>query len=269
MLTIKKLFSKNKNPLIMGILNVTPDSFSDGGKNFDLEDAVKWAFSMVDAGADIIDIGGESTRPGSTPISVEEEIKRVEPVIKELRKNNQLYLSLDTNKPEVMELGINLGVNMINDVRALQNNGSLDIFLKSKCDICLMHMLGLPSTMQNNPVYRDIASEVLFFLEKRVNILLKNGVSSERIIIDPGFGFGKTHEDNLLLFQNIKKFSQLNLGLMVGISRKSMIKNIVGSNENDIIHASSILAAVAAKRGANILRVHDVHETKKVIDFLN
>ena len=253
----------------MGILNITPDSFSDGGINLNPKDAVKSAYKMLNAGAHIIDIGGESTRPGASSVSIEDEIKRVAPVIKELRKNKELYLSLDTSKPEVMKLGIELGINMINDVRALQNKGALNIFLKSQCDICLMHMQGSPKTMQAKPRYDDVVDEVISFLKKRINILLKNNISPERIVIDPGFGFGKTHEDNLILFQNIRKISQLKQNLLIGVSRKSMIKNIFGPNEDDIIQASAILAAVAVKNGANIIRVHDVDETKKAIQFLN
>lgn len=253
----------------MGILNVTPDSFSDGGLYLNVDDAVQSAYKMIDAGADIIDIGGESTRPGASKVSAEEEIRRVAPVIKALKQNQDIYLSLDTSKAEVMQVGIDLGINMINDVRALQNNNSLKTFLNSQCDICLMHMQGSPETMQDNPYYEDVVEEVLEFLNHRKQLLINNKVTPDRIVIDPGFGFGKSHEDNLLLFQNIKRISKIHPNLLIGISRKSLIKNIFGPNENDIIQASAILAAVAAKNGASILRVHDVNETIKAIEFLS
>ena len=253
----------------MGILNVTPDSFSDGGLYLNVDDAVQSAYNMIDAGADIIDIGGESTRPGASKVSVEEEIRRVAPVIKALKQNQDVYLSLDTSKAEVMQVGIDLGINMINDVRALQNNNSLKTFLNSQCDICLMHMQGSPETMQDNPYYEDVVEEVLEFLNHRKQLLINNKVTPDRIVIDPGFGFGKSHADNLLLFQNIKRISKIHPNLLIGISRKSLIKNIFGPNENDIIQASAILAAVAAKNGASILRVHDVNETKKAVEFLS
>jgi len=253
----------------MGILNVTPDSFSDGGLYLNVDDAVQSAYKMIDAGADIIDIGGESTRPGASKVSAEEEIRRVAPVIKALKQNQDIYLSLDTSKAEVMQVGIDLGINMINDVRALQNNNSLKTFLNSQCDICLMHMQGTPETMQDNPYYEDVVEEVLEFLNHRKQLLINNKVTPDRIVIDPGFGFGKSHADNLLLFQNIKRISKIHPNLLIGISRKSLIKNIFGPNENDIIQASAILAAVAAKNGASILRVHDVNETKKAVEFLS
>ena len=267
--TLNNILSKNSGPLIMGILNVTPDSFSDGGKYLDVKTAVNHAIRLVEEGAAIIDIGGESTRPNASPISLEEERSRIEPVIRALKKEANVYLSLDTNKPELMKIGIDLGVNMINDVYALTKPGALQVISESTVDVCLMHMKGSsPQTMQNNPTYDDVISEVKDVLRKRIQDCQSCGIDQSRIIIDPGFGFGKTHQDNMILFAGMEKVSFDPIPLMIGLSRKSMIKNLVGENEDDIIQASAIMAAMAGKKGAKILRVHDVKATKIAVELL-
>ncbi len=256
------------SPLIMGVLNVTPDSFSDGGQYLSPLTAIDHAFKMIDEGADIIDIGGESTRPGAEAISIDEEKNRIIPVIKELRKHSQAYLSIDTYKPEVMQVAIELGVDMINDITAMTSHDALGVIKNSEVDISLMHMQGNPSNMQINPHYKSVADEVYDFLNERANFCIAAGIEKERIVIDPGFGFGKTHNDNMILFQNIKRFADLDLPVLIGVSRKSMIKKMVGDNMDDIIDASSFYAALAARNGASILRVHDVKKTIQMIDNL-
>ena len=269
MFTINHMIKTKKSPLIMGILNVTPDSFSDGGHFFSPKKAIDHAFQMLDEGADMIDIGGESTKPGALPVSIDEEIARIKPVLEALKNETNLYLSLDTNKAKVMELGLDLGVSMINDVYALRNEGAMDVIAKSSCDVCLMHMQGKPQTMQKNPQYNDVVNEVKSFLSDRINACLKNDIHQDRIVIDPGFGFGKTFEDNLNVFNSMTQFQDLKSPMLIGISRKSMMRTIIGDNEDDIIQLSAFMAALAAQRGASILRVHDVKETQKALNYFS
>ncbi len=267
--TINHMIKTKKSPLIMGILNVTPDSFSDGGHFFSPKKAIDHAFQMLDEGADMIDIGGESTKPGALPVPIDEEIARIKPVLEALKNETNLYLSLDTNKAKVMELGLDLGVSMINDVYALRNEGAMDVIAKSSCDVCLMHMQGKPQTMQTNPQYNDVVNEVKSFLSDRINACLKNDIHQDRIVIDPGFGFGKTFDDNLNVFNSITQFQDLKSPMLIGISRKSMMRTIIGDNEDDIIQLSAFMAALAAQRGASILRVHDVKETQKALNYFS
>jgi len=267
--TINHMIKTNKSPLIMGILNVTPDSFSDGGHFFSPKKAIDHAYRMLDEGADMIDIGGESTKPGALPVPIDEEIARIKPVLEALKNETNLYLSLDTNKAKVMELGLDLGVSMINDVYALRNEGTMDVIAKSSCDVCLMHMQGKPQTMQTNPQYNDVVNEVKSFLSDRINACLKNDIHQDRIVIDPGFGFGKTFDDNLNVFNSIAQFQDLKSPMLIGISRKSMIRTIIGDNEDDIIQLSAFMAALAAQRGASILRVHDVKETQRALNYFS
>ncbi len=267
--TINHMIKTKKSPLIMGILNVTPDSFSDGGHFFSPKKAIDHAYQMLDEGADMIDIGGESTKPGALPVSIDEEIARIKPVLEALKNETNLYLSLDTNKAKVMELGLDLGVSMINDVYALRNEGAMDVIAKSSCDVCLMHMQGKPQTMQTNPQYNDVVNEVKSFLSDRINACIKNDIHQDRIVIDPGFGFGKTFEDNLNVFNSITQFQDLKSPMLIGISRKSMMRTIIGDNEDDIIQLSAFMAALAAQRGASILRVHDVKETQKALNYFS
>ena len=244
----------------MGILNITPDSFSDGGCFFDQKKAIEHAELMIEDGADLIDIGGESTRPGSKIIDVNEERKRIEPILKAIKNTFKIPISIDTYKPEIMKLGIDLGVEMINDIFALRKSGSIEAVANSNVILSLMHMQGTPQDMQNNPSYIDVVDEVIAFLSSRVTSCEESGIDRSRIVIDPGFGFGKTHENNLKLFQSVP--------ILAGVSRKSMIRNIIGNQENDIIQASAIMAALSVLKGAKIVRVHDVKETKVALEIL-
>ena len=252
----------------MGVLNVTPDSFSDGGKFITTNAALKHVEMMIDSGADIIDIGAESTRPGAKIVSVNEERKRIEPVVKAIKKTFNIPVSIDTYKPEIMALGIDLGVEMINDIYALRQLGALDIVANSDVMLCLMHMQGTPNDMQDKPIYKNIINDVSQFLQERIFVCGEFGIDQSRLVIDPGFGFGKTHENNIKLFQSLDKLIFLSPPLLVGVSRKSMIRNIIGNKENDIIQASVIMAALSVLRGARIIRVHDVKETKIALKTL-
>ena len=252
----------------MGILNITPDSFSDGGCFFDQKKAIEHAELMIEDGADLIDIGGESTRPGSKIIDVNEERKRIEPILKAIKNTFKIPISIDTYKPEIMKLGIDLGVEMINDIFALRKSGSIEAVANSNVILSLMHMQGTPQDMQNNPSYIDVVDEVIEFLNSRVSSCEESGIDRSRIVIDPGFGFGKTHENNLKLFQSLDKFKILSVPILAGVSRKSMIRNIIGNQENDIIQASAIMAALSVLKGAKIVRVHDVKETKVALEIL-
>ena len=266
--SIQKLLQKNKKPLIMGILNVTPDSFSDGGRFIDPKKAIQHAELMINDGVDLIDIGAESTRPGAKIVEIKEERERIEPVIKAIKKNFQVPVSIDTYKPEIMKLAIDLGVEMINDIFSLRKPGSIDVVSNSNVTLSLMHMKGNPQNMQNNPSYKNVVEEVREFLQDRINICEESGIDKSRIVVDPGFGFGKTYENNLKLFQSLDKLKKLSKPLLIGVSRKSMIRNIVGNQENDIIQASAIMAALSVLKGANIIRVHDVKETKIALKIL-
>jgi dihydropteroate synthase len=249
-------------PLIMGILNVTPDSFCDGGRFDSLENALDHARQMVAAGADIIDVGGESTRPGAPGVSVEVELQRVIPVLNALRAAVDVPLSIDTSKSEVMRQAVAAGASMINDVNALRAPGALEAVVESEAAVCLMHMRGVPRSMQERPVYRDVVAEVEEFLRARARELLGRGVAPERIVLDPGFGFGKTLEHNRALFRALPRFAALGHPLLVGVSRKSMIGSLLGDRPMDGRITGSVVAALlAAQAGAHIVRVHDVRET--------
>ena len=245
----------------MGVLNVTPDSFSDGGRFVQLDDAVERGVQMAKEGAALIDIGGESTRPGAQPVGVDEELRRVIPVIERLRSRTQAILSVDTGKPEVMHAAAAAGAGMINDVRALREPGALEAAAISGCAVCLMHMLGEPRTMQDAPSYRDVVAEVRQFLEQRVETSLAAGIPPERIVLDPGFGFGKTLEHNLEVLRHLRELSVKGLPVLAGLSRKSMVGKLTGRPAEARVHGSVALAVVAALHGARILRVHDVGAT--------
>ena len=268
MLQLNKHSYDLNRPLVMGILNITPDSFSDGGQYLDFDQALKRAEIMIEEGADIIDIGGESTRPGSDPVSVDEELKRITPIIKALNKHSNIVISVDTYKPEVMEQVIDMGVAMINDVFALQQLGATEVIKKSNVGICLMHMQGKPKTMQLNPTYQDVVNEVKLFLEERTNSLIAEGIQTERIILDPGFGFGKTFEHNITLLQNLESFQPLKLPLLVGLSRKSFIRKILSGDHDDHLSGSISAAILSILKGAKIVRVHDVKETQSAIKIM-
>ena len=268
MLQLNKHSNDLNRPLVMGILNITPDSFSDGGQYLDFNAALKCAEKMIEEGVDIIDIGGESTRPGSDTVSADEELKRITPIIKTLKKNSNIVISVDTYKPKVMEQVIDMGVAMINDVFALQQQGAIDIIKKSNVGLCLMHMQGTPKTMQLNPTYQDVVNEVKSFLDERTNSLIAEGIDSERIILDPGFGFGKTFEHNITLLQNLESFQSLKFPLLVGLSRKSFIRKILSGDHDDHLSGSISAAILSILKGAKIVRVHDVKETQSAIKIM-
>ncbi len=253
----------------MGILNITPDSFSDGGQYLTLDEALKRAHQMIEEGVDIIDIGGESTRPGSEPVSADEELKRITPIIEALKKKSDIAISVDTYKPQVMKEVIGMDVAMINDVYALSQPGAIDIIKQSHVGVCLMHMQGTPKTMQENPHYTNVVTEVKLFLEARAKHLMSEGIDKSRIILDPGFGFGKTFEHNIELLQQLESFQTLKLPLLVGLSRKSFIRKILNGDYDDHLSGSISAAIFSVIKGAKILRVHDVKETKSALKIIN
>jgi dihydropteroate synthase len=269
MLQLNKHVFDLKRPLIMGILNITPDSFSDGGQYLTLDEALKRAHQMIEEGVDIIDIGGESTRPGSEPVSADEELKRITPIIEALKKKSDIAISVDTYKPQVMKVVIGMDVAMINDVYALSQSGAIDIIKQSHVGVCLMHMQGTPKTMQQNPHYTNVVSEVKLFLEARAKHLMSEGMDKSRIILDPGFGFGKTFEHNIELLQQLESFQTLKLPLLVGLSRKSFIRKILNGDYDDHLSGSISAAIFSVIKGAKILRVHDVKETKSALKIIN
>jgi dihydropteroate synthase len=269
MLQLNKYSYDLKRPLLMGILNITPDSFSDGGKYLDFNEALKHAHTLIEEGVDIIDIGGESTRPGSEPVSADKELKRITPIIEALKKESNIAISVDTYKPEVMKEVIDMDVAMINDVYALTQPGAIDIIKKSNVGICLMHMQGTPKTMQVNPTYQNVVSEVQSFLKARADLLIKEGIDKSRIILDPGFGFGKTFVHNIELLQGLESFQSLKFPLLVGLSRKSFIRKILNGEHDDHLSGSISAAIFSVLKGAKILRVHDVKETHSAFKVIN
>ena len=254
-------FSKRRRPIVMGILNATPDSFSDGGKFKTAKDAIAQAELMIESGVDLIDIGGESTRPGAEPVALQEELDRVLPVIEAL-KDCGVPLSIDTYKAETMRQALRAGVDCVNDIWALRQEGAADAVLESKdCGIVLMHMQRDPQTMQFNPEYHDVLAQVMQFLQERAELLKAKGVEENRIAIDPGFGFGKSLEHNLTMLTHFDQFSQLGFTVLAGISRKSMLGKITGKDTHERLAPSIAAAVIASDRGARIVRVHDVPET--------
>tara|TARA_B110000211_G_scaffold37967_1_gene38344 strand:- start:2223 stop:3002 length:780 start_codon:yes stop_codon:yes gene_type:complete len=252
----------------MGILNTTPDSFSDGGSYTQLESALAQVERMIVDGASIIDIGGESTRPGAEDVSEEDELARVIPVLIAIKQRFDVLVSIDTSKAAVMIAAIAAGADMINDVAALQNQGCLAAVAQSDVPVCLMHMQGLPRTMQNNPSYDHVINDIVAFFQQRIEACVSSGIARERIILDPGFGFGKTLEQNFHLLANLSKFSQLKLPLLIGISRKSMIGNLLNRDVKQRLAGSLSAAIIAAQQGANIIRVHDVEATVDALTVL-
>jgi dihydropteroate synthase len=252
-------------PVVMGVLNVTPDSFSDGGRHLDPSHAVDAALRMVVDGAAIIDVGGESTRPGAVPVSPDEECRRVVPIIEALRGMTDVAISIDTRNPEVMTAACRVGADLINDVNALSTDGALAAATESGAAVCLMHMQGTPSTMQVGPVYGDVVSEVLDFLRRRVQVCAAAGIPRRRLLIDPGFGFGKRFEDNLALLADLRRFDELGLPLLVGMSRKGMLGQLTGRAIQDRLAAGTAAAAIAVLGGAAIIRSHDVAATVDAI----
>lgn len=253
-------------PIIMGIVNVTPDSFSDGGNYHSVDDAFNQAMRLIKDGAEILDIGGESTRPGAPDVALQEELERVIPVIKRIREASDCVISIDTSKAAVMEAAIEAGADIINDVRALQEPGALEVAAKhSDVPVCLMHMQGQPRTMQTNPTYENLISEIYQFFEERVLTCSKAGINQNRIILDPGFGFGKTLNHNFEILEKFNEFSTLGLPLLAGLSRKSMFGQLLNRETSERVAASLAGALLCAQKGAHIIRVHDVQETADVI----
>jgi dihydropteroate synthase len=248
-------------PLVMGILNTTPDSFSDGGEFVHASTALDRARQMIAEGADIIDVGGESTRPGAEAVNEGQELSRVIPVIEGIRRDSDVAISIDTSKAEVMRQAVAAGADMINDVNALRAPGALDAGAQLAVPVCLMHMQGEPRSMQANPVYENVVGEIREFLQQRIHACVAAGIDKQHIIIDPGFGFGKTLEHNLSLLKHLAAFNLLELPVLVGISRKSMLGKILDAEVDQRLYASIAAAVLAWERGAKLFRVHDVKAT--------
>jgi dihydropteroate synthase len=249
-------------PQVMGIINMTPDSFSDGGTYNNLDDAMRRVDSMIQAGATFIDVGGESTRPGATEVSVDEELNRVIPLVEKIARYFDVWISVDTSKPQVMTESAKAGAHLINDIRALTEPGAIEAAAQTGLPICIMHMQGDPKTMQNAPHYQqDIYQEVDLFFAKHIDRCLNAGIVREKIILDPGFGFGKTLAHNYRLLAMLEKFHHFNLPLLVGMSRKSMIGQVLNVPPQERTLGSVSCAVIAAMKGAQIIRVHDVKET--------
>ncbi len=257
-----------ERPFVMGIVNVTPDSFSDGMQHYGAEQAIAHGLQLVQEGADILDIGGESTRPGAEPVSVEEELRRVIPVIQGL-KDCGVPLSIDTFKPEVMQAALEAGADLINDIYALQQPGALEVVANHRnCGVCIMHMVGEPKTMQVAPpdYAGDVTAAVKDFLAERIELMQASGIAANRIMIDPGFCFGKTVQQNYQLLANLSALKSLNKPILVGVSRKSMIGAVTGQSVEHRVPGSLVAGIAGVDRGAVVLRVHDVWQTKSAVD---
>lgn len=265
----KRIYQNNK-PVVMGILNITPDSFSDSGKYFKKDTAVEHALEMAENGADIIDIGGESTRPGAEPVSDEEELKRILPVIGEIVSKTNVPVSIDTYKSEIAEKALEAGAVIVNDISALRHSSDMaGIIAKHDAFVVLMHMLGEPKMMQKNPVYNNVVTEIYDFLDERCEFAVKHGIKNNRIIVDPGIGFGKTIEHNLEIIRNIDKFSELGYPVLVGVSRKSFIGKITGAPIEKRLLGTAAVTAYCLSKGISIHRVHDVKEICQVRDIIH
>ena len=266
------LLSSNQS-LVMGILNTTPDSFSDGGRFNTVETALTQALEMHRQGAVIIDVGGESTRPGAEEVSVSDELQRVIPVIELIRQQSDVCISIDTSKPEVMSAAVSAGADIINDVNGLRAKGALEVCASLNVPVCLMHMQGEPRTMQANPLYENVVDDIKLFFEQRINMCIDAGIKRNNLILDPGFGFGKSLEHNFQLLKNLHEFQLFDLPLLVGLSRKSMLGAVLGGAPADKRLYASVAAAVLARaNGASVFRVHDVQptvEALKVCDVMN
>ncbi|WP_158107746.1 dihydropteroate synthase [Vibrio furnissii] len=256
-------------PHVMGILNTTPDSFSDGGRYTTLDKALERAEKMIAAGVSIIDIGGESTRPGAPDVTLEEELQRVIPVVKAIRERNPaVWISVDTSKAEVMRQSVAAGADLINDIRSLTEPGALEVAAEANVPVCIMHMQGQPKTMQNAPQYDDVLADVEAFLVERMAVCEAAGIARENIILDPGFGFGKSIEHNYHLLANLEQFHRFGLPVLAGMSRKSMIFKLLDKQPADCMVASVTCASIAAMKGAQIIRVHDVEETLEAMTII-
>lgn len=254
---------------VMGVLNVTPDSFSDGGRFVGRDQALQHAQAMVDAGAALIDIGGESTRPGAAEVSVQQEMDRVLPIVEALAGQVDAALSIDTSTPEVMRESARLGAHLINDVRSLSRPGAVEAAVESGLPVCLMHMQGQPGTMQLSPEYNDVVAEVERYLAERIAACEAAGLSRQQLMVDPGFGFGKTLGHNLALLDQLARFQSFDCPVLVGMSRKSMIGDVLGKPVDQRLYGSLAVAVMAALKGAAIVRVHDVAQTVDAIAMVN
>ena len=264
------LLSKKKQSLIMGILNVTPDSFSDGGKYLEKNPAINHALEMIDEGADIIDIGGESTRPFSDPVSLKEEISRVVPVIEGIRKESDVCISIDTTKSQVATAALNSGASVINDVSAMEVDPLMvDVALKFDCPLIIMHMKGTPKNMQDDPQYESLISDIKDYLLDRADFIISKGINPKKIVIDPGIGFGKTVENNFEIIKNLNHFTTMNFPVLLGASRKSFIGISLNLPEKDRLEGSLAANIIGLQNGAKIFRVHDVAETNKALIIAN
>jgi dihydropteroate synthase len=250
-----------QRPLVMGILNTTPDSFSDGGRFNITSDALHHARLMIAEGADIIDVGGESTRPGAQPVAVEDELQRVIPVIEAIAKQSSVAISIDTSKVEVMRAAVRAGADMVNDVNALAAEGALSVCAQLDVPVCLMHRQGSPQAMQNSPQYKNVVEDIRLFFKRRVNACVQAGIKRQNILLDPGFGFGKTLAHNLSLLKRLDEFLSLDLPILVGVSRKSMLGAILDAAVDERLSAGLAAAVMAHTKGARIFRVHDVKPT--------
>jgi dihydropteroate synthase len=259
---------KLDRPRVMGVVNVTPDSFSDGGYHANTDQAIEHALRLVEEGADILDVGGESTRPGATPLSEQDELTRVIPVIEALAKKTSVAISIDTYKPNVMRAAVQAGAGMINDVRALREEGAIEAAAALGVPVVLMHMQGDPASMQSAPHYEQVITEVHSFLAQRIFACEMSGIAKKNIVIDPGFGFGKTLEHNLALLVQLQRFTELGVPVLAGLSRKSMIGAITGRDVDQRVYGSVAAALIAAQNGAKIIRVHDVAATVDALKVL-
>jgi dihydropteroate synthase len=265
----KTLTSSRLPPLIMGVLNVTPDSFYDGGQFLSPDNACAQALALISQGADIIDIGGESSKPQALPVSLNQEMDRVISVIEKIRQYSDVCISIDTYKPQMMTAAVEAGANIINDIYALRYEGALNQAAKLKVPICLMHMLGQPQTMQDNPSYpQGVMAELHQFFSERINACYAAGIEEQQLLLDAGFGFGKTVADNLILMQHLDELSCFKLPLLLGVSRKSTVGAILGKEANQCLLGSIVLAVYAVLKGTAILRVHDVDETMQALKLI-
>ncbi|AMN11770.1 dihydropteroate synthase [Alteromonas macleodii] len=263
-----KYFIDLSQPQVMGILNVTPDSFSDGGKHTNVSQALNHALRMIEEGATFIDIGGESTRPGAPNVSLQEELDRTIPVIEAVAKNTPCVISIDTSKADVMREAVKAGAGLINDVRALQEPGALQVAAEAQVPVCLMHMQGQPRTMQQSPEYDDVVNDVGQFLLARTKVCEEAGIAKDKILFDPGYGFGKSLEHNYTLVKHLPSLMKLGYPVLVGMSRKSMIGNLLNRKVDERLAGSISLATIVAQMGAQIIRVHDVKETADAVNIV-
>ncbi len=263
-----KYFIDLSQPQVMGILNVTPDSFSDGGKHKNVSQALDHALRMIEEGATFIDIGGESTRPGAPDVSLQEELDRTIPVIEAVAKNTPCVISIDTSKADVMREAVKAGAGLINDVRALQEPGALQVAAEAQVPVCLMHMQGQPRTMQQSPEYDDVVNDVGQFLLARTKVCEEAGIAKDKILFDPGYGFGKSLEHNYTLVKHLPSLMKLGYPVLVGMSRKSMIGNLLNRKVDERLAGSISLATIVAQMGAQIIRVHDVKETADAVNIV-